>query len=180
MKKALLIIDVQNDYFAGGKSELYNPVDALDNIEAVLKQFREKKLPVIFVQHISLGKNAAFFLPDTEGVQLHERLRPLDNEYVVTKHAPSCFLNTNLTDIVRDNGITEFVICGMMSHMCIDTTTRACMDHGLKATLPEDACTTKDLTFSGRIIPARTVHAAHMASLNGTFANVIKTGEFRI
>ncbi len=95
----------------------------------------------------------------------------------LVKHAPSSFLGTSLSDILRDNGITELVVTGMMSHMCVDTTVRACMDYGVKATLLADACATKSLTFDGATIPAKTVHAAFMASLNGTFARVIPTSE---
>lgn len=177
MKQALLIIDVQNDYFSGGKSELYNPLGALDNIERILQNFRNQALPVIHVQHINIRAGATFFLPDTEGVFIHENLKPHENEYLVVKHAPNSFFETDLLHIIKDNSITEIVICGMMSHMCIDTTTRACKDYGIKATLIDDACATKNLTWRGKTIPAEMVHDVFMASLNGMFANVLNTGE---
>jgi nicotinamidase-related amidase len=175
MKTALLIIDVQNDYFPGGKSALHNPLAALANIEKLLGLFRARQLPVIHIQHVNTRAGATFFLPDTEGVLIHEKVRPLENEFLVMKHAPSSFLNTKLFDILQANGITNLVVCGMMSHMCVDTTVRACMDYGLKVTLPEDACATKDLAFNGKIIPAETVHQTFMASLNGMFAQVVET-----
>ena len=180
MQKALLIVDVQNDYFEGGQSELHKPQEALLNIEKILKLFREKKLPVIHVQHINTRVGATFFLPDTDGVSIHRNLTPLDNEVLIIKHAPNSFLNTDLADVLRENGISELIICGMMSHMCIDTTTRACMDYGIKATLLEDACATRNLMFHEKIISAETVHDVFMASLNGMFANVIKTSEYRL
>ena len=177
MQKALLIVDVQNDYFEGGKSELHKPQSALLNIEKVLKLFREKKLPVIHVQHINTHAGAAFFLPGTDGVSIHRNLTPLKEEALITKHAPNSFLNTNLAEVLQKNEISELVICGMMSHMCIDTTTRACMDYDIKVTLLEDACATKNLVFHEVTISAETVHDVFMASLNGVFANVIKTNE---
>lgn len=180
MKYALLIIDVQNDYFPGGKSELHNPFTALDNIEKVLEIFRKRQLPVIHVQHINLREGATFFLPETEGAFIHNRITPIENEYIVTKHAPNSFLNTNLADILNKNGITDLVICGMMSHMCVDTTTRACMDYGIKVTLLADACATKDLVFNEKTIPVETVHETFMASLNGIFANVIKAKDLTL
>ncbi len=67
MKKALLIIDVQNDYFEDGKCVLHNPMAALQNIEYALNVFRERKLPVIHVQHINISPSATFFLPNTQG-----------------------------------------------------------------------------------------------------------------
>ena len=177
---ALLIIDVQNDYFAGGRSELHNPLTALGNIEKALAIFRKEKLPVIHVRHINTRADAAFFLPGTDGILIHKNLTPLDTEYIVTKHAPNSFFGTNLPGIIKENDITELVICGMMSHMCIDTTTRACKDFGLKVTLLSDACATKDLVYNGKILPAETVHDVFMASLNGIFANVIETDAFAL
>ncbi len=180
MKKALLIIDVQNDYFEGGKSELYNPLNALEKIEKVLSEFRKESLPVIHVQHINTREGATFFLPNTEGVLIHKNLTPIDGEHLIIKHAPNSFLGTNLLDVLKANEIDEVVICGMMSHMCIDTTTRACMDYGIQVTLLEDACTTKNLTFNGQTLSAGLVHAVFMASLNGLFAQVIKSDELII
>lgn len=177
MKKALLIIDVQNDYFEGGKMELHKPLDALANIEKILEDFRESKLPVIHVRHINTREGATFFLPETDGAEIHKNLTPWDNEYVVIKQAPNSFLGTNLLEILKENNIDELVICGMMSHMCVDTTVRICMDYGIKVTLLEDACATKELTFRSEVIPAETVHSVFMASLDKMFATVIKTDE---
>ena len=178
MKKALLLIDIQNDYFPGGKTELHEPLKALGHAERVLKRFRENGDPVIHVQHISINEGARYFLPGTDGAKIHERLTPLATEHVVVKHEPSSFFGTNLLDILRKEGITDLVVCGMMSQMCIDTTVRACKDHRLKVTLLEDACTTKDLAFQGKVIPAKTIHISFMAAMNGMFANVITTEEY--
>ncbi len=180
MIKGLIIIDVQNDYFKGGKCELFQPEKALGNIEKVLNMFRKENLPVIHVQHVNIREGATFFLPDTHGVLIHENLTPIDNELLIIKHAPNSFLGTNLLAEIKEAGLTEVVICGMMSHMCIDTTTRACMDYGIKVTLLEDACATKDLSFNGQIHPAETVHSVFMASLNGMFAQVIRTNELMV
>jgi len=180
LKKALLIIDVQNDYFADGKSELVNPLRALSNIIEVLRIFREEKLPIIHIQHINTSEGATFFLPNTEGALIHKDLTPADGEYLVVKHAPNSFLDTNLLDILKENNITEVIICGMMSHMCIDTTVRACMDYGIKVVLLEDACATKNLMFRDSVIDAELVHNVFMASLNGMFARVIKTSEINL
>lgn len=177
MKKALLIIDVQNDYFEGGRAELVNPRDALRNIEKALKRFRAAGRPVIHVQHVSMRPGATFFLPDTAGAAIHNRSTPVDGEFVVVKHAPNSFFETELADILKDNAIEELVVCGMMSHMCVDTTVRACKDYGLAVTLLDDACATKDVPWNGEIIPARTVHDVFMASLSGMFATVIKTDQ---
>lgn len=180
MKRALLIIDVQNDYFGGGKFELCKSEEALSNVEKALKLFRDSKLPVIHIQHINESKNAAFFVPNSNGALIHANLTPLEGEYHIIKHAPNSFFETDLANILKANNITDVVICGMMSHMCVDTTTRACRDYGLSATLLEDACATRDLSYRNSIFPAKTVHDVFMASLNGAFASVIKTEELTI
>jgi len=181
MKKdtALIIIDVQNDYFEGGKSQLFKPNEALANIEKVLAEFRKQRFTVIHVQHIN-EPDSTFFLPDTYGAQIHKHLTPLDNEYCLIKHMPSSFLGTNLEHVLKDSKITEVVICGMMSHMCIDTTVRACQNYGINVILLDDACATKDLIYNDEIILAETVHKVFMSSLNGVFASVIKTHELKI
>jgi Amidases related to nicotinamidase len=177
---ALLLIDIQDDYFEGGKNPLYNPEAALVNVQKALSLFRALGLPVIHVQHVNLREGAAFFLPDTEGVRIHEALTPQEGEYLVVKHAPSSFYQTGLDEILEWNHITSIVVCGMMSHMCIDTTVRAAKDYGLAVTLLEDACTTKDLVWNGEVLPAEIVHKTFMAALNGMFANVIETRELTI
>lgn len=174
-KQALLIVDVQNDYFTGGRMALKNPEAALANIEKVLKIFRDKKLPIIHVQHVGIHPGATFFLPDTDGVLIHKNIRPQDGEYLVVKHLPNSFFETDLGAILAKTSIKDLVVCGMMTHMCIDATVRACKDFGIAVTLLDDACATRDLAHDGKILPAETVHDVFMAALNGMFAKVVKT-----
>jgi len=180
MKTALLLIDIQNDYFAGGKSELFEPEKALAQAEKVLKIFREAGLPVIHVQHINNREGATFFLPDTKGVEIHESLTPKQDEFMIIKHYPNSFFETDLLNVLHDQNIKSLVVCGMMSHMCIDTTVRSAKDYRLAVTLLEDACATKSLVFNGETIPAATVHKSYMAGLNNMFARVIRTSELEL
>lgn len=90
--KALLIIDVQNDYFPGGKCELSGPEKALENIVSVLRLFRKAGLPVIHVRHVNTRPDASFFLPGTDGVKIHTGLTPLPGEDVlVPSTLPTAF-----------------------------------------------------------------------------------------
>lgn len=176
--KALLIIDIQNDYFPGGAAELVNPDAALANAKILLAEFRDKKLPVIHVQHINMREGSTFFLPDTEGTKIHRSLTPKDGEYLVVKHFPNSFYQTDLLEIVESSGITELVVCGMMTQMCIDTTVRAAKDYALPVTLISDACATKAMMFEGVVIPAAQVQAAFMAALFGMFAKIVTTEKY--
>lgn len=177
MKKALLIIDVQNDYFLNGKCPLYKPEVALDRIKYLLKYFRKQESLIIYIQHVS-STQGDFFIPYTDGVKIHNDIKPLDTEKVIVKHYPNSFYETDLHNELMKNEVTELVVCGMMTHMCIDTTVRAAKDYGYKVTLISDGCTTKDLEWGEIIIPANIIQSVYMASLDQKFANVISSTEF--
>ena len=179
MNAALILIDIQNDYFKGGRNELFQPNAAAVNAAKALSLFRELNRPLFHIQHVSIQENATFFLPDSDGVQIHASVSPLKEETVLIKHAPNAFLNTPLADKLHNLGITHLVICGMMSHMCIDTTVRSAIEHGFQVTVLDDACTTKDLVWKENVISAPTVHNTIMASLEGVFAQVITTEELK-
>ena len=175
MSKALIIIDIQNDYFQGGNCELVNPIEASLKAKELLEYFRKNKMPVFHVQHINLRKGATYFLPNTKGVQIHENVKPLENEIIIEKNFPNSFLETNLESELEKQNIKELVICGMMSHMCIDSTTRAAFDLGFDCTLAHDACTTKDLVFLDKKVNASEVHNSFMSALGTIFSKVLDT-----
>lgn len=177
MKQALLIIDVQNDYFKNGRCELHHPEIALAAVKELQNWFRKKDLPIYYVQHIS-RENADFFLPGTEGAELAEALHPRNNEKIIPKRHPNAFLDTELQMLLSEAGITDLVICGMMTHMCVDTTVRAAYDLGCQVTLISDACATRPLFWNGEEIPADVVQKVFLASMDGIFARIMTAGEF--
>ena len=130
-------------------------------------------MPVFHVQHINLRKGATYFLPNTKGVEIHENVKPLENEIVIQKNFPNSFLETNLEVELEKLSVTELVICGMMSHMCIDSTTRAAFDLGFDCIVAHDACTTKDLEFLGEKIKANDVHNSFMSAFGSIFTRVV-------
>ena len=147
------------------------------NAKKLLEKFREKNLPIFHIQHINLRENGTYFLPNTNGVLIHEDVKPLENERIITKNFPNSFSKTTLLEELKKQDIKELVICGMMSHMCIDTTTRAAFDLGFDCIVSYDACCTKDLEFNKNKIMAQDVHDSFMASLNGIFSKVLHTNE---
>ncbi len=178
MKQALLIIDIQNDYFEGGTMTLVNAEQASQNAKLLLETFRSKRLPVIHIQHIATKADATFFLPDTFGVEIHKNVQPLTGEKVIIKHFPNSFRETELLDVLRKEGITDLVIAGMMTHMCIDATTRAAKDLGYNCTLIGNACASRDLEINGEKVKAIDVHNAFLAALNVTYATVTTVEDF--
>ncbi len=178
MKQALILVDIQNDYFPKGSMELVQMNEAAQNASSVLKFFRNMQLPIFHVQHISMGASATFFKPDTEGVKTHNSVAPIQGETIIIKHFPNSFRETALSNTLNSLSLKEIVICGAMSHMCIDATTRAGFDLGYQCTVIADACATRDLEYNGVKIEAQKVHASFMAALASPYARVISTDEF--
>jgi nicotinamidase-related amidase len=179
MTRALLIIDIQNDYFPGGRMELTGSAEAGERARELLIAFRQKRLPVIHMQHVSIRPGATFFLPGTKGTELHDSVTPEGDETVFQKHYPNSFHETPLLEHLRKHDIAGLAIAGMMTHMCVDTTVRAAFDLGLKCYVAHDACATRSLSFKDTIIPAHQVHASFMASLSGLFATVQSAADLR-
>lgn len=172
MNQALLLIDIQNDYFPGGAMELAGSVETGAMAGRLLETFRRKALEIVHVQHISLRPGATFFRPNTAGARIHTCVAPLAGETVIQKHFPNSFRETPLLEHLRGRGIERLVIAGMMTHMCVDTTTRAAADLGFSCALAGDACATKTLSWGAESVPAAQVQAAFLAALHGTFADV--------
>lgn len=172
MSKALLIVDIQNDYFPGGKMEVVGSPDAGAKAKVLLARFREGGMPIVHMQHISVRPGATFFVPGTEGAEIHESVKPLPGEAVFQKNFPNSFRQTPLLDHLKQNGIGQLVIAGMMTHMCIDATTRAAFDLGFTCFVAHDACATRDLAFGGVTVAAAQVHASFLAALQGIYAKV--------
>lgn len=172
MTRALLIVDIQLDYFPGGAFPLVEPEAAAAAAGDVLEAFRASGEPVVHVFHVSTGDGATFFRPGTAGLAFHPAVEPRDGELVVEKHVPNSFVGTGLEASLRERGVTDLVIVGMMSSMCIDSTTRAAHELGFTATVVADACAAPDLTSGSVTVPGASVHAAFMAALDGSFATV--------
>ena len=178
MKSGLILVDIQNDYFPGGKMELVAMDMAVINAGKLLDMFRKNKWPTFHIQHVSNYKGATFFLPDTQGMELHQRIAPWPEETIIQKHFPNSFRDTALLDALKAAGVEQVVICGAMSHMCIDATTRAAADLGFACVLIHDACAARDLEFGGKTVRAADVHASFMAALGSAYAEVMSCGEF--
>jgi len=174
---ALVIIDIQNDYFPGGKMELEGADAAAAHASTVLRSFREKQLPIIHVRHLSTRPGATFFIPGTAGAEIHAKVKPLEGETVVEKNFPNAFRQTSLEEKLKAANVKHLVVAGMMTHMCVDASVRQAADLGYKVTLLANACATRAQSFGGETVPAKQVHAAFLAALNGFYAKVINAHE---
>jgi nicotinamidase-related amidase len=165
MKTALILIDIQNDYFPGGRMELEGPLEAAAQVRRLLDFFRAHQWPTIHIQHLSTRPGATFFLPDTDGIDFHPSIAPLSGETFIIKHFPNSFRETDLLATLKEWKVERLVLGGMMTHMCVDATVRAAADYGYPALLAADACATRALAYGETKIPAAHVHGAFLAAL---------------
>ena len=176
MNTALLIIDIQKEYFPGGRRELVRPMEAAEKAYTLLQCFREHGGHHVHIQHVATAPGATAFLPGDRGTDIHDAVAHFEGEPIVQKHHPNSFRETGLLDMLRGWGIERVVICGMMTHMCVEATARAAVDFGFQVLIAEDACTTKDLEYDGTVIPAEHVHKAFLAALK-SYGQVMKSEE---
>ena len=164
---ALLLIDIQHFYFSGGRSPLENPEKASLNAQKILKKFREKGMLVVHIRH-----NAK------SGAEIHKHVMPIKKEKVISKDHVNGFKDTDLLKYLRAHKVKQLIICGMMTHMCVEAATRAAHDFGFDCILIRDACATRDLKYGDKIIKAEDAHLSTLSSLDGYYAKVMNTEEY--
>ncbi|MFH5773401.1 cysteine hydrolase family protein [Paracoccus sp. NGMCC 1.201697] len=175
-KTAVIVVDLQQDYLTSGRFALEGIDQAVANARTVIDAARDAGVAVFNIRHEN-PVGAPFFEPDTDGARFIPAVAPQAGEAVITKNFPNSFRETGLKAGLEEKGVTDVVIVGAMSHMCIDATTRAAADHGYRVTVVADACATRDSEFDGRLVPAADVHAAFMSALAFAYAEVKKTAE---
>ncbi|BCS87257.1 cysteine hydrolase family protein [Pseudodesulfovibrio sediminis] len=178
-KTALIVVDLQNDYFPGGAFEQENAEKAVRKGQILLNTFRERGLPVFHVRHESLRPEAGFLLPGTKGAEIHPLVIPVNGEKVILKHYPNSFRETGLEGALRDADVKRVVVIGMMTLMCIDATVRAAFDLGFEVVVAHDACAARSLEFEGTTVPAAHVHAAFLAALGMVYADVTSVASLK-
>ena len=145
--------------------ELQGSPQAASRACSLLDFFRLQAWPTFHIKHVSIQPGATFFLPETEGVQIHASIAPLPGEAVIVKHFPNSFRETHLLERLQALGVKRLVLCGSMTHMCVDATMRAAADLGFPVLLAADACATRALVYENKKIPAGHVQAAFLAAL---------------
>jgi nicotinamidase-related amidase len=177
MTTALLVIDIQRDYFDGGAMQLPLAEAAAIKAAKVLSSYRSAGSLVLHLQHVWDAPDATFMIPGTPGVEIHPDAAPHDDETVLVKELPNGFVGTDLEKLLREHGITALTIVGMMTNMCVDATARAASDLGFEVTVVHDACAAANLEFGDVSVAADQVHAAFMAALADAYAAVVSADE---
>lgn len=147
MKKALLLIDLQNDYFPGGKFPLWNTDAVLTNIEQAIKTARARDIPIIHIQHIANPEMgiAPFFNKGTDGAKIHPRvLAAAPDAPIMVKAYADGFVGTKLEETLSALGVDELLVCGMMTQNCVTHTAISKSAEKYKVSILPDCCTTVD------------------------------------
>lgn len=174
---ALLVIDIQNFYFSGGRIPLVGSVEASLKAKSVIEAFRAKKLPVIHIQHMPKGVETSEPGVTDPQYAIHPNVAPIPGETILVKHFANSFRETRLLALLKGLNVKTLVIAGMQTHMCVEAAVRAGADLGFDVVVIEDACATRDLKLRDATVPASSVHTAVLAALNGTYARVVTAAD---
>ncbi len=171
----LVLIDMQNEYL-DGPIAVTGAESAIAEAAALLAAARDSGAPIIHVAH--RGREGGLFDRSAARGQIVTALTPQSGETVVEKQLPNAFAGTDLKDRIAATGRDSLILCGFMTHMCVSSTARAALDHGLRTTIAASACATRVLPDgSGGSLPAQTVHNIALAELRDRFAVVANSAQ---
>lgn len=176
-KTALILIDIQNDYFAPDKLFIPDGQRVLDRAAQLQEWAHARGVTIVHIQQVSPAA-ASIFADGSEGGKIHPSLTPREGETVIEKTLPSSFDRTTLHDFLQSRGVTTLVIAGLMTHMCVETTTRGALPLGYAVVVAADACASRDLpSIDGQVISHEEVHRNALAAMADRFADVMLTDD---
>lgn len=172
-ESALVIIDAQNTY-TEGIMKLDGMDAAIEECKHLLDRFRKSNRPIFHIRH-DAGEGSPYDVKDHIG-QIIPMVAPIDGEPVITKNYPSSFVNTDLEQLLNDAGISNLILVGFMSHMCVNSTARAAFSLGYNPTVVAAATATRALpsTVTGNTVPSSQVQEAALAALSDLPSAVVR------
>lgn len=177
-RRALIVIDVQNEYVDGNFRIEYPPVAAsLPRIEQAMDFARAQAMPIVVVQHV-LPPDAPIFAAGSRGAELHPAIARRHRDHLLTKTLPSCFAGTDFGAWLRSRAIDTLSIVGYMTHNCDDSTTRQAFHEGWQVELLHDAAGSLPYANQAGSASAAEIHRVTSVVLQSTFAAVLGTDEW--
>lgn len=177
MKRALLVIDVQEEYFSGKLTVTYPP-ESLENILKAMDTAQDQEIPIIIVQHTATAENAETFVKGTPGWELITEVSKRPYDHLVEKTLPGSFTGTDLERWLRERDIDTVTISGYMSQMCCDTTARQAFHRGFKVEFLSDATgTLKVSNYAGKVT-GEELHRAILVTQALRFSEVLNTADW--
>jgi nicotinamidase-related amidase len=177
MKRALLVIDVQNEYFTGQLPVTY-PFGSLDNIKRVIKAAHTDNIPIIAIQHTAPQENSKTFRKGTHEWELHPQIAGESYDHLIEKNLPGSFTGTDLEAWLREKDIDTLVIAGYMTQMCCDTTARQAVHLGFSVEFLSDATGTLQISNYAGTITAEELHRAILITQAMRFSKVLTTEDW--
>jgi len=174
-RTALILVDLQNDYFSRGRFELENTETAAKQAKSLLTHFRAQELPVIHIQHIFKDENAPFFTANSKGVEIEASVMPIEGEPVVIKHQIDSFIDTSLEQTLVELGIERLVIVGAMAQACVQTICRSATNKGYLCEVVSDAIAAPKLAYAECDFSGAELVAANLLSLSFGGAEIKST-----
>jgi nicotinamidase-related amidase len=171
--EALLVIDVQNEYFTGRLPVTF-PQGSLNNILRAMDHAAGVGMLVAVIQH-SAAMDSPIFRKGSEGWKLHPEIEFRKRDILMEKSLPGSFTGTGLEKWLREAGVGRVAICGYMAQMCCDTTARQAFHLGFAVDFLSDAIGTLAVQNSAGAISAQDLHRAVMVTQAMRFARVIET-----
>jgi nicotinamidase-related amidase len=177
MKEALLVIDVQNEYFTGHLPVTF-PEGSLANILRAMDTAHASHIPVVVIQHANHAVDAPAFGYNTPGWELHPGVAQRPRDVLIEKTLPGSFTGTNLDRWLMDHAIGTVTIAGYMTQMCCDTTARQAFQRGYAVRFLSDGTGTLSVTNSAGTISDRDLHRAILVTQQMRFSRVMSTEEW--
>jgi nicotinamidase-related amidase len=176
-KRALLVIDVQNEYFTGKLPVTY-PAGSLANVVRVMDAALTHGVPVVVIQHASPQADAAVFRKGSKEWELHAEVASRPHDVLIHKSLPGSFTGTNLEVWLREHGVGTVVIAGYMTQMCCDTTARQAMHLGFGVEFLSDGTGTLAIKNAAGTVSDEELHRAILVTQQMRFSRVVKTDEW--
>lgn len=177
MKRALLVIDVQNEYFTG-KMPIAYPHGSIDNVVKAMETASNNQIPVIVIQHTAPQPDSKTFVKGSEGWKLHSDIEARPCDLLVEKNLPGSFTDTILESWLREKGIDTVVVVGYMTQMCCDTTARQAVHLGFKVEFLSDATGTLHVSNYAGTVTAEELHKAILVTQAMRFSKVMTTQQW--
>lgn len=177
MKRALLVVDVQNEYFSGALQVSY-PEGSMDNILKVMEAAKHNGVMIIAIQHTAPQKDSKTFVKGSFNWELHEEIKKTGYDFLVEKNYPGSFTETDLEKILKDNGIDTLCICGYMTQMCCDTTARQAFHLGYSVEFLSDSTGTLDISNYAGNVSAEELHRSILVTQAMRFSRVMTSDDW--
>jgi nicotinamidase-related amidase len=176
MDRALLVIDVQNEYFTGALP-ITHPAGHLETILRVMDA-SAGRVPTVVIQHHFSQPDKPFFQRGSDGWQLHPEVAKRPRDLHVEKTLPGSFTGTPLEDWLRERGIKTVAITGYMTHMCCDTTARQAVHRGFAVEFLRDATGTLPLSNTAGQVTAEELHRSILCAQQMLLSDVVTADDW--